>query len=86
MTNDKGGDEDIEGRGNFYTPEGGAGSSEKFIGLGEGLWNFYYQRRGGAPNKLNHWRGGLLKFQALSFKIFIPPIIILNELSLILIN
>ena len=80
----RGGDEDIEGglRKFLHTRRG---RSEKFIGLEEWLLNFYYQRKGGAPKKLNRYRGGLLKFQTLSFKIFIPPIIILNELSLILI-
>ena len=28
---------------------------------------------GWAPKKLNRWRGGLLKFQASSFNVFIPP-------------
>ena len=37
---------------------------------------------GGAPKKLNCYRGGLLKFQASSFNIFIPPLVISNELSL----
>ena len=41
-----------------------------------GLRKFVYfktNRRVGAPKKLNRLRGGLLKFQASSFNIFIPP-------------
>ena len=52
--------------------EEGGGGSEIFSTTKEG-----------APKKLNRYRGGLLKFQASSFNIFIPPpLVILNELSL----
>ena len=60
------------------------GGSEKIRG---GLQKFVYfktNRRGwGSPKKLNRYRGGLLKFQSsLSFNIFVPPLVILKELSL----
>ena len=79
----QGGDEDIE--------EG----LRKFLGIrkggfekirGGGLQKFVYfrtNRRGwGAPKKLNRQGGRLLKFQASSFNIFVPPLVILKELSL----
>ena len=60
-------------------PEKNQGGLQKFV-------CFNTNRKGeGAPKKLNHQRGGLLKFQAFSFNIFIPPpptFVISNELSL----
>ena len=47
------GDEDIEGGLRKFLHTWGGGS-EKIVGLREGLWNFYYQRGGKAPKKLNH--------------------------------
>ena len=62
------------------------GRLQKFLDTGKGdSENLYTSKRTGgweAPKKLNHWRGGLLKYQAPSFNIFIPPVVILNELSL----
>ena len=80
------GDEDIEGglRKFLDTWKGG---SEKIVGLEGGAPKICIlqnqQEGGGIPKKLNRWRGGLLKFQASSFNIFIPPnLVILSELSL----
>ena len=60
------GDEDIEGR--------GAPKIRRALKKLGGFRKFVYfktSRRRGAPKKLNRWRGGLLKFQASSFNIFI---------------
>ena len=52
-------------------------------GGSENLYTFNPKGGGGAPKKLNRELGGLLKFQASSFNIFIPaPLVILNKLSL----
>ena len=53
----------------FRHPKGG---SEKIRGGSENLYTLN-PKGGGAPKKLNCSRGGLLKFQASSFNIFIPP-------------
>ena len=67
------------------TRGGGGGGKEMKILRGElrkfldtrkgGSENLYTlnPKGGGAPKKLNRKRGGLLKFQASSFNIFIPP-------------
>ena len=74
----RGGDEDIKGglRKFLDTRKGG---SEKIRGGGRGSENLYTSKPtgegGGAPIKLNRsWGGGggLLKFQASTFNIFIP--------------
>ena len=48
-------------RGGDEDVEGGGGSE------------IFSTTKGGAPKELNRWQGGLLKFQASSFNIFIPP-------------
>ena len=65
------GDEDIEGELLKFldTQKGG---SEKIRGGSENLYTFN-PKGGGAPKKLNRKQGGLLKFQASSLNIFIPP-------------
>ena len=66
----------------FRHPKGG---SEKIRAGGfENLYTFTPKRRR-APKKTEPLARGLLKFQASSFNIFIPPpppLVILNELSL----
>ena len=77
----QGGDEDIEGGSeNFKTPERGA---LKKLGGAPKICILQNQKKGGLLKKGTASEGGLLKFQALSFNIFIPPpLVILNELSL----
>ena len=82
---DKADDENIEvGSKYFQTHERGA--LRKLLGQEGGAENLYTSKPtgGGTPKKLNRQQGGLLKFQASSFNIFIPPpsIVILNELFL----
>ena len=70
--------EDIEGGGLRKFLDTRKGGSEKIVGLGGEapkicILQNYQERGRGAPKKLNRQRGGLLKFQASSFNIFIPP-------------
>ena len=80
----QGGDEDIEdGLQKFL--DTWKGGSEKI--RGGGSKNLYASKPTGGGGLLNKWaasEGELLKFQASSFNMFIPPLVILNELSLTL--
>ena len=51
-------------KGGLWRNYGGGGGLQKSV--------YFKPKRRGAPKKLNRERGGLLKFQALSFNIFIP--------------
>ena len=71
------GDEDIEeGEGLQKFLDTRKGGSEKIVGLGGGLRKFVYfktNRRGWLLKIKTTSERALLKFQALSFNIFIPP-------------
>ena len=48
----------LRGAPKIFTHLKGGGGSEKIVGLGEGLWNFYYQKEGGAPKNWTISEGG----------------------------
>ena len=67
------GDEVIEGGFRKFLPIRKGGSEKTMGGPFKNVYTLNPKGGGGAPKKLNCYRGGLLKFQASSFNIVILP-------------